>query len=254
LLDFLKDHPRGVTIGHIAKLSGVKHVYSPIKQLQSMGFITIESKHGRQLSSLKETFVSLHDGNIAYGKLTDKQKIIINLIRESGEVSIKTLMEKTHASSEFIKRLREKGIVSFTQKEKTRTAAISSSISSPKNIIHLNNRQSQVLQEISRHLQQNRFSPILLHGVTGSGKTEIYLRAIEETLKKNASAIYLVPEIALTPQLVSRIAGRFDERRIAVLHSGISESVRFDQWRQIIRGEKILSSVRAPHCSHRCRI
>ncbi|KQC05984.1 MAG: primosomal protein N', partial [Smithella sp. SDB] len=80
------------------------------------------------------------------------------------------------------------------------------------------------------------FSPILLHGVTGSGKTEIYLKAIEKVFKNNGSAIYLVPEIALTPQLISRISGRFDEQQIAVLHSGIAESVRYDQWRQIIRG------------------
>ena len=103
--------------------------------------------------------------------------------------------------------------------------------------IILNNQQNRALEEISRYLEKNIFTPILLHGVTGSGKTEIYLNAIEKVLKNDGSAIYLVPEIALTPQLISRIAGRFDEQQIAVLHSGIAESVRYDQWRQIKRGQ-----------------
>jgi len=76
-----------------------------------------------------------------------------------------------------------------------------------------------------------------LHGVTGSGKTEVYLRAIAEVLRDDGGAIYLVPEIALTAQLLSRIGNRFADREIAVLHSGVSQSARYDQWRRIRRGE-----------------
>ena len=73
--------------------------------------------------------------------------------------------------------------------------------------------------------------------MTGSGKTEVYFQAIAETLGLNGTALYLVPEIALTPQLLGRIRQRFEERRIAVLHSGISAAARYDQWRKIARGE-----------------
>ena len=118
-----------------------------------------------------------------------------------------------------------------------RTASFDSTIGRNKNRIILNNQQNRALEEISRYLEKNIFTPILLHGVTGSGKTEIYLNAIEKVLKNDGTAIYLVPEIALTPQLISRIAGRFDEKKIALLHSGITESVRYDQWRQIKRGQ-----------------
>ena len=82
--------------------------------------------------------------------------------------------------------------------------------------------------------------------MTGSGKTEVYIRAIIETLHRGGRAIYLVPEIALTPQLISRLASRFPAGEIAVLHSGIGPAVRYDQWRKIQRGEaKIVVGARS---------
>ncbi len=86
-------------------------------------------------------------------------------------------------------------------------------------------------------LKSNSFSPFLLHGVTGSGKTEVYLNAIAETLRMKGGVIFLIPEIALTPQLLTRFNKRFKDQEIAVLHSGISKSARYDQWRRIQRGD-----------------
>ena len=137
----------------------------------------------------------------------------------------------------MVNNLHHKGIIKFTASEVIRRASLQSTISRAEERITLNNEQKLALQEISQHLGKNIFTPVLLHGVTGSGKTEVYLNAIEKVLSAGGSAIYLVPEIALTPQLISRIAGRFDEQNIAVLHSGIAESIRYDQWRQIKRGK-----------------
>jgi len=75
----------------------------------------------------------------------------------------------------------------------------------------------------------------LLHGVTGSGKTEIYLRALTEVVKQGRQAIVLVPEIALTPQMVHRFAARFPGR-VAVLHSGLTPGQRYDEWRRVRAG------------------
>ena len=83
------------------------------------------------------------------------------------------------------------------------------------------------------------FSPFLLHGVTGSGKTEVYLQSIAVALAAGSSALVLVPEIALTPQLVGRFKRRFD-CGIAVLHSGLSDGERYDEWRRIRRGEAVI--------------
>jgi primosomal protein N' (replication factor Y) len=96
--------------------------------------------------------------------------------------------------------------------------------------------QMAVLGEISKGIHSNRFSPFLIHGVTGSGKTEIYLRAIEEVLALGKEAIVLVPEISLTPQLLSRFKDRFGEN-LALLHSRLGRGERYDQWRRILRGE-----------------
>ncbi|MCX5850312.1 MAG: primosomal protein N' [Deltaproteobacteria bacterium] len=196
----------------------------------------MKKKQNKQLSPLSVKIVTLEQSKIAETKLTDKQEKLIEFIKTKGAMSLNDLIEESGISGAVIKRLRDKGIIIFTDIEKTRTACFDSAIRKNRKAIILNDRQNQVIEEISCYLENNIFTPILLHGVTGSGKTEIYLKAIENVLKNNGSAIYLVPEIALTPQLISRIAGRFDKRQIAILHSGIAESVRYDQWRQIKRG------------------
>lgn len=236
MLSFLQLYPQGITLSNIAKIGGFKNVTSTVKKLHLAGALQIEKKQTKQLSLQSETFVTLDENKISGTKLTDKQKKLIEYIQNTGEISLNNLIYKSNISGSVIKRLQGKGIINLTDKEKTRTASFDSQIGQNKNKIVLNKRQEQILKEIYSYLGENVFVPILLHGVTGSGKTEIYLKAIEKVLKNNGSAIYLVPEIALTPQLISRVAGRFDEQQIAVLHSGIAESVRYDQWRQIKRG------------------
>jgi primosomal protein N' (replication factor Y) len=236
LLSFLQQYPQGIALNNITKVSGFKNVSSAVRELHSACLLQIEEKQNKQLSPQSEIIVTLDESKIAEAKLTDKQEKLIGFIQTKGPISLNDLIEESNISSAVIKRLRDKGIIIFTDKEKMRTASFDSTIGRNKSRIILNNQQNRALEEIYRYLGKNVFTPVLLHGVTGSGKTEIYLNAIENVLKNDGTAIYLVPEIALTPQLISRIAGRFDERQIAILHSGIAESVRYDQWRQIKRG------------------
>ena len=77
----------------------------------------------------------------------------------------------------------------------------------------------------------------LIHGVTGSGKTEVYLRVIEDTIKKGKTAILMVPEISLTPQIFNYLSGSID-CGIAVMHSGMSDGQRLDEWRRVLKGER----------------
>ncbi|HEV8608356.1 MAG TPA: primosomal protein N' [Tepidisphaeraceae bacterium] len=99
----------------------------------------------------------------------------------------------------------------------------------------LNEDQVDVLNELSPRIAAGEFSVNLLHGVTGSGKTEIYLRCIKQAVEMGRRAIVLVPEIALTPQTVQRFTARFD--RVAILHSGLPASARHRFWRQIAEGQ-----------------
>lgn len=100
----------------------------------------------------------------------------------------------------------------------------------------LNPDQSQALQKITQSLDQTKFETHLLHGVTGSGKTEVYLQAIDHALKQGKGTIMLVPEISLTPQTIERFRSRF-EGHIAVLHHRLSNGERTDEWHRIRRGE-----------------
>ncbi|PIE31925.1 primosomal protein N' [candidate division KSB3 bacterium] len=100
----------------------------------------------------------------------------------------------------------------------------------------LTDQQQEALDHITTAIDTEHFTPILLHGVTGSGKTEVYMQAIAYLLSKQQRAIVLVPEISLTPLLTSRFLSRFEDN-VAVLHSGLSAGERYDEWQRIRRGE-----------------
>ncbi|MDQ5979524.1 MAG: hypothetical protein QG602_2498, partial [Verrucomicrobiota bacterium] len=103
----------------------------------------------------------------------------------------------------------------------------------------LNDEQSAVVTSVAASLDKGKFAVHLLHGVTGSGKTEVYLRAVERVLAAGGSAIYLVPEVALTPQTVARLRGRFEAagHRTIVWHSHLSEGERLDGWTALASGQ-----------------
>ncbi|MCG3196649.1 MAG: primosomal protein N' [Candidatus Omnitrophica bacterium] len=100
----------------------------------------------------------------------------------------------------------------------------------------LNEDQAAVTEQVSEALREGGYRQFLLHGVTGSGKTEVFLRAIDETLRLGRTALVLVPEIALTPQTAARYRGRFPGK-VEVLHSGLSQPRRFEAWQRVRSGE-----------------
>src|SRR5699024_5683327 len=100
----------------------------------------------------------------------------------------------------------------------------------------LTKEQETAMKPIHTAVEQSKHRTFLLHGVTGSGKTEIYLQAIDQVLNKGKEAIVLVPEIALTPQMVRRFKGRFGSK-VAVLHSALSIGEKYDEWRKVQRKE-----------------
>ncbi|MFZ2965916.1 MAG: primosomal protein N', partial [Leuconostoc falkenbergense] len=102
--------------------------------------------------------------------------------------------------------------------------------------LDLNDEQQQAFDRISSSADLHRFAPFLLEGITGSGKTEVYLQVAQHVLKQGKTVLFLVPEIALTPQMVRRVKSRFGEQT-AVLHSGLSDGERYDEWRRIERGD-----------------
>jgi len=160
---------------------------------------------------------------------------ILRFIAARDGVSATELRGRFASCSHQLKRLAELGLVTMEMREVYRDPFRSEEFSSD-TPHELDAEQSRALAGLCAAMDRGGFTPFLLHGVTGSGKTEVYLQAISHLLKKGKSALVLVPEIALTPQLVGRFRRRFS-CGIAVLHSALSPGERYDEWRRIRRGE-----------------
>ncbi|MCY7855287.1 primosomal protein N' [Bacillus sonorensis] len=167
-----------------------------------------------------------------------KQKAILEYFIEGGEgltVPAKELLDKTGGSSASLKSLLEKGLLMESEQEVYRDP-YQDRMFKKTEPLPLTEDQAHAYEAITEAVEHNRHDVFLLHGVTGSGKTEIYLQSIENVLKAGKEAIVLVPEISLTPQMVHRFKGRFGSQ-VAVLHSGLSTGEKYDEWRKIHRKE-----------------
>ena len=160
---------------------------------------------------------------------------IFEYLAEVGETPASELGKRFGNCRPQLNRLVQLGAATFTEREVYRDPFRAQSFGHDDKL-PLNSGQAAAFERISAAIRSGQFSPFLLHGVTGSGKTEVYLQSIAVALEAGKSALVLVPEIALTPQLVGRFKRRFD-CGIAVLHSGLSDGERFDEWRRIRRGE-----------------
>jgi primosomal protein N' (replication factor Y) len=237
VLAVLQNYPQGVTLKALAQECKITNAASAVRSLHLLGLLRLEEKQKKQLSVRTEKICSLASNKLNGVKFTAKQNTVIDFLEKHGPCSTARLIMSTNVSASVIAGLFKKGFLEFNTAEVIRRASLDSALNRYDKEIELNKEQQSALSKIFSCLEKNDFTAVLLHGITGSGKTEVYLKAIEKVLNGGGTAMYLVPEIALTPQLISRISGRFDEGKIAVLHSGISESVRYDQWRQIKRGQ-----------------
>lgn len=167
--------------------------------------------------------------------LSRRRQELLEWLIERRSVSYSELRQRISSPSRELRWLQSNHFVSVSYRE------IPRDISSPVEMKpypkpNLTPDQEAALEAILKGIESNRFSPFLIHGVTGSGKTELYLRAIEAILPLNKTAIVLVPEISLTPQLLSRFKDRFGES-LALLHSGLGQGERQDQWKRVLKGE-----------------
>ena len=162
------------------------------------------------------------------------QKSVLELMCAVGSVSVKELCYFTGASIATVKRLETLGYLTLTERPVLRCREIRpEKIDGP---LVLNEQQHACFCGLSEQLRQEVPGIALLYGVTGSGKTAVYIRLIQETVDQGKSAILLVPEIALTPQLLSKMVAYFGDR-VAVLHSSLSAGERYDQWKRIRDGQ-----------------
>lgn len=175
-------------------------------------------------------------------------KILMNLA-EDETIDAKVLRDKHKVSTAVIQRGENEGWCTVAEIEVYRDPYKDTIIEQTEDLV-LNEEQQKAYEQIMEPIEKKEHEVFLLQGVTGSGKTEVYLQTISEVLKKGEGALVLVPEIALTPQMVHRFKGRFGDQ-VAVLHSGLSDGEKYDEWRKIEKNEaKVVvgarSSVFAP--------
>jgi primosomal protein N' (replication factor Y) (superfamily II helicase) len=162
-------------------------------------------------------------------KITDKQQQVLLTLQQRGPLPLKELSAATVAS------LVKKGLVEVFD-EAVRRDPLANSASLPIEDFTLTPAQSAVLEKIRAHVNTETYGAFLLHGVTGSGKTEIYIRAMHAALERGRSAMMLVPEIALTPVFSRRLRSHFGDR-VAIFHSSLQRGERFDEWARVKNGE-----------------
>ena len=160
----------------------------------------------------------------------NKQIDVLRLLYDNKSMSLQDIEIMAKASSTTVKTLVEKGYLKQSEKQIERNPFQEKEIQKT-NELRLNIEQQDAYYRI------NEPGEYLLYGITGSGKTEIYLQLIKRELEKEKTAIVLVPEISLTPQTIERFTSRFGKEKIAVLHSKLSNGERFDQWNKIKEGK-----------------
>lgn len=176
--------------------------------------------------------VTLLDPEPQLRKNAVAQQRVVEVLKGRGTMLAAELVAAAEASYATLQALEKQGVISLSLTRLERKVEWDE-IDHPS--VVLTPEQTAAVQLILNELETAR-RPVLLHGVTGSGKTEVYLKVIAEVLKRGRQAIVLVPEIALTPQTLNRFAARFPDR-VSVLHSGLSLGERFDQWCRIHQGE-----------------
>lgn len=183
-----------------------------------------------QLEVLEQLLSSIHPN------ATKQKELLEWCLPHAGQlVPVKTMLEGAHVQSSVVKTLIEKGIGTEERREVYREPATPQLKDTAKPTV-LTNEQQDALDHIVQSLHEAASEIFLLHGITGSGKTEVYLRAIQEVLAQGKEAIVLVPEISLTPQMTARFKERFGPL-VAVMHSGLSAGEKYDEWRKVKRQE-----------------
>lgn len=162
------------------------------------------------------------------------QKNVLELLCTVGRAPVKEILYYTGASMATVKRLSDLGYVNLTEEPALRLREILPTVAATP--IVLTDEQAAAFQGLSAQLDRENPGTALLYGVTGSGKTSIYLKLIQKTLDEGKSAILLVPEIALTPQLLGLVAAYFGDTT-AILHSSLPMAERYDQWKRIRSGD-----------------
>lgn len=222
-----------------------------LTSLEKKGIIKTEFRDSKKV---KDKTVCVAELNVESEEIADiiksleksnavAQAKMFEILSECGRLSLSDMVHFSGGSYNAIRALEKKGYI------KTFDVTVMRELETEEFSVYekpeLTSEQKAVLNALFEAMNKGEYKPYLLHGVTGSGKTEVYMRVIENTINNGKQAIVLVPEISLTPQIVSRFKSRFG-KNIAIIHSGLSLGEKYDQWKKIRNGDaKIVVGARS---------
>ncbi len=233
-----------ITISQLQKEVRKKSIYHLLQSLEEANAITVVNQiQEAKVHEKKIFFVKLaYEPEEIYPLLPEIEKrspkqavILLELFKSKGEIRLSQLLKKTGASYSSVKSLAQKRkLIKVFLKEVDRIYR--ETYSEVKKEIQLTDAQQEIVSKVSDAIESSVFKPFLLFGVTGSGKTQVYIELTSKAIEKGKTALILVPEISLTPQITSRFYNVFGSQ-VVVIHSKISLGERYDAWRGIVKGK-----------------
>jgi len=245
-------HERTLSVKYLTQKLRIKNLLSSIQDLARKGVVTVSEELPVRKAKPKLEQVITVDGiwqtrwkawiaETPESRRIEKQRSVLRSLLEfddgTGATPVKYVLQKSGASISTIKSLAKKNVLAVDQRPTTRHIEFDFHQASlgALNIV-LNADQQLALESIEASLHSGEFHPFLLYGITGSGKTQVYIEAIRKILSHGGGAIVLVPEISLTPQIVRRFQLHFGET-VAVLHSRMGATERFETWERVREGK-----------------
>lgn len=238
LLDFVGARKTPITKEKLCEAFALTPESAVLKRLTAAGFLLCEESARRKIGDETVTMARLtseYAEGVPVGvRLTPKQKAVVELLESVGTASVKEIGYFTGCTAAVVKALEAKGAAELFEHPVLRTPEMHSAGEAGET--RLTAQQQTAYAGLRALYDKDEPAVSLLYGITGSGKTSVFLRLIEDVVAKNRQVIVLVPEISLTPQTIGIFVSRFGGR-VAILHSGLSMGERLDEWKRIRTGE-----------------
>jgi len=238
IIEYIKKFPNGVKKEDIIKHFG-KEIEKDLKKLEKLKFIKKLDFISKKTADSKLKKVRLKNQvDLSCEKFTKRQKELIDFLKEKSQAgaTLKEIQYFLSIGKTVIENLIKKGVLSVFYDDVYRDPYKNLNLT-PKIVpINLTDEQKKAYDSLYKLYKDEKFSTSLLYGVTGSGKTSIFLKLVDEICKDNKGAIIMVPEIALTPQMVSLFKSRYGEK-VAVFHSGLFSGERLDEYKRVKKNE-----------------
>lgn len=244
ILNFLKlNIPSSISYIHKKTKLPYHKFYSSIRKLKGSGFIQLKNILDEQKQKTQyEKYIKFKNKEGA----SKRQLVILNKLEETGESNLIEFERLAKTTRATLKKLEQNGFVEIFENQVYRNPLDVLNITEKETAPPLNQEQTGAYKFIEKKIDEKSTEPVLLYGVTASGKTEIYFKAIEKILAEGKNVLFLAPEIALASQLTIRLARRFGTQDTAVWHSSISEGERYDVWQKLRNNEiRILAGARS---------